>query len=261
MDSGLFLAAVFCAFLPLVVIFAFTPLLTRKGTCFGVLLLEDAQRSDKIKKIKHDYTACTVFSGVIFISFPLAKQGFDVLAISLVSYCISSIAFFYAANIVVKSIVMTENWENLQKDLNVTAATVEERKGAASPWLYTSYLPIIAATAYIAFACRAEYRFVLPCAQIAVLAIVFAVHTAIRNSAQYANKNSFEKSMEQNRKFRKTWSLFTFFAGLLILLATVPLQLSLVGLLHAGNIIRIIPFALTLIITAAAVIIAALSNR
>lgn len=52
MDKILYLSTVFCSFLPLIAIFTLTPYISRKGTCFGVMLMEDAQKSLRIKKLK-----------------------------------------------------------------------------------------------------------------------------------------------------------------------------------------------------------------
>lgn len=261
MDSIMFLWTVFCTFLPLISVFALTPFISRKGTCFGVLLFEDAQSSEKIKRIKRDYIISVIASGVIFISLPLFIQSFSILILTLVGYCISSLAFFYTANMAIRNIVMTENWENFQKELNVNFVFEENKKGAISLWCYLIYLPIIGITVYFTFKNQTEYCYVLPVVQVAVSIAIFLVHLAIRNSSQYANKKNYQKSMEQNRVFRRKWSIFIFFVGLLVLGIISILQFSFIGLIPEANVVWFIPFGFTILITIAAVLIAIQNNK
>jgi uncharacterized membrane protein len=261
LDSIMFLWTIFCTFLPLISVFALTPFISRKGTCFGVSLLEDAQKSYKIKKIKRDYIISVIVAGVVFASLPLFTNAFNILVIALVGYCISSLAFFYTASMSIRNIIMTENWEKIHKELNVNLVFAENKKGAISPWFYLIYLPVIGATVYFTFKNRTDYCFVLPCVQVLVSVAIFFVHMAIRNSAQYANKKNFEKSMEQNRCFRRKWSIFTFSVGFVVIGIIGILQFSFVGVIPETNVLWFVPFALTILITAAAVVIAIQNNK
>lgn len=261
MDNLLFLSTVFCAFLPLITIFALTPYISRKGTCFGVLLMEDVQKSSKIRKLKRDFSVAVSIIGVMFAGASTALLSFNILAVALISYCAGCLVLYLASNLAVRNMVMTENWENFQKEINVNYVPVYNKKGAISTWWYILYLPIIGFVWYASYGKEINYGYVLPVVQIVFGVIMIFVHFLVRNSSQYANKKNVEKSIEQNQIFRREWSLFVYFVGLVTQIMLVVLQLGVLEIITHIVFIYATPFIVTILITAAAISIAFKNNK
>lgn len=261
MGTILFLSTVFCSFLPLTTIFTLTPYISKKGTCFGVMLMEDAQQSSKIRKIKRDYSVAACISGIALAGVCAVLSSYSILAIALVGYCAACLALFLASATAVKNLVMTENWENFQKELNMHYIPVGNKKGAVSAWWYALYLPVIAPIWYITYGADIKYMFVLPAIQVIFGGVMLFVHFLIKNSSQYACKNRVKKSIEENIKFRRSWSLFAILAGFAMEIMLGILQLGLLEIIKNIYIVTAAPFIVTISVTAAAVMIAIRSNN
>jgi uncharacterized membrane protein len=261
LEAILFLSTVFCTFLPLTTIFALTPYLARKGTCFGVLLPEDAQKSYKIKKIKRGYAVAACLTGAVFAAVCAVFRTHHLLGIALVCYCAACLALYLACNMLVKNLVMTENWENFQKEIAARHLPQTSAKGAVSAWWYFTYVPVIGVVFYLSAGAGVKYAFALPAAQTAFGAVMFAVHLFIGKSGQYAYKRNMEKSIADNQRFRRRWSLLSLLAGLATEFTLAALQLGFLNLIQNAVILTVAPFAVTLAVTAAAILIALEHNR
>ncbi len=261
MDNILFLSAVFCAFLPLTTIFALTPYIARKGTCFGVMLMEDAQRSQKIKKIKRDYTIAAVASGIFFAAVCVMEMNFYVLLLSIIGYCIVGLALYITFNAMLRNLVMTEDWENLQKEIGVRYIPNPRKIRTISALWYLLYIPVAAALWIISAGSAAPYALVIPVCTPAVGAMVLIVHFMVTNCGQYVNKMRLKDAIEENLRQRRRWSVFIFALGLLLQLLLAALQLGLLGVIPSTVVVTAAPFAFTLVVTAATVVFALRNNR
>lgn len=261
MDNILFLSTVFCAFLPLITIFALTPYIARKGTCFGVLLMEDVQKSLKIRKLKRDFSVGVSVLGVLFAGASATLESFNVLAVALISYCAGCLVLYLASNFTVRNLVMTENWEDFQKEINVNYVPIYNKKGAISAWWYVLYIPIIVFIWKVSYKNAINYGIVLPIVQISFGVIILLIHFVVKNSGQYANKKNIDKSIEKNQIFRRNWSMFVFFVGLVTQVMLAILQLGLLEIINNTMFITATPFVVTILITASAVYIAFNNNK
>jgi uncharacterized membrane protein len=261
LDNILYSSTVFCSFLPLITIFALTPYISRRGSCFGVLLMEDAQKSFRIKRIKRGYSVAVSLTGIAFSGVCFAIETYSILGIALVSYCAACISLYLACNSIVNNLVMRQNWENLQKEITVHYAPISNKKAAISSWWYCFYLLPCAGIWYISINTSLRYVFVLPITSIAVGLVVFLLHLVIKNSSHYMNKKNFEKSIEENIKFRKAWSRFVFVAGFVSQIMLIILQLGFLGIIRNNLLVTATPFAVTVFITASSVVIAIKNNQ
>lgn len=261
MDDFLYLIAVFCSFSPLIIIFTLTPYISRRGTCFGVMLMEDAQKSYKIKKIKRGYSVLVSLSGAIFVWISVAFPSVSILGAALVCYCAACLSLYFVCNNILNNIIMGQNLENLQKEINIHYISIKTKTFSISSWWYLFYLLPLAFIWYISLGGLYGYGAVLPLLSTAVSLVMFFAHLITKNSKQYANKNTLEKSMEDNARFRKVWSVFIFFAGLVTQAMLIFMQLGFFGIIKSKALTVITPFALTLFITGASVYIAVRFNN
>ncbi len=261
MDIFLFLSSIFCAFLPLTTIFALTPYISRKGTCFGVMLMEDAQKSYKIKKIKRDYSVAVIVSGLFFTAVSIITLNYNAFVLSLVGYCIVGLALYITSNLAVRNIVMTEDWENLQKEIGTKYIPYANKKSVISMFWYAFYLPLVAYSWYISLKSGMEYSFVIPSVPSAIGVMMLIFHFTIKNSGQYVNKKNFERSASENMRLRRRWSVFVFFAGFITLVMLFILQLGFLGIIENKAFVTATPFVFTIGVTAATVAFAIANNK
>jgi hypothetical protein len=225
------------------------------------MLMEDAQKSLRIKKIKRDYSLAVSLAGAVFAWISFAVSAYNLLIIALICYCIACIAMYFVCNCMVRNIIMSKNWENLQKEINLHYIPVKSKKSSISSWWYALYLVPTAYLWYISIGASVNFTLILPVISVAVAAVMFLVHLAFKNSSQYADKKNIEKSIEDNIKFRKIWSVFILVTGIIIEAMLVILQLGLLGIVRNMFFVTAAPFALTVFATVAAVAIAILNNK
>lgn len=261
MDNTLYLSTVFCSFIPLITIFALTPYISRRGSCFGVLLMEDAQKSHRIRRIKRGYSVAASLIGMAFALVCFAIPMYLVLGIALICYCAAGISLYLVCNNLVNNLILSHNWENLQKEINVHYVPNSNKKAAISSWWYSFYLLPAGYIWYISIKASISYVLVLPVISVAVGAVMFGVHLGVKNSSHYTDKKNLEKSIEENIEFRKTWSLFVFVAGLCSQIMLIILQLGFLGVIANSLLVTSAPFAVTVFITAASVAIAIKNNN
>ncbi|OQB14548.1 MAG: hypothetical protein BWY15_01059 [Firmicutes bacterium ADurb.Bin193] len=218
--------------------------------------MEDVSQSPRIKRFKAVYSFSVCCVGAVFVSFCIAFATYDVLRVALISYSIACLALYLAFNMLVQNIVMTEKQENFQKEINMTYLPVTSSKGVISAWWYALYAPTIAGAWYLSWNSEIGYVYVLPSVMIVFFAVMLFIHFFIKNSRQYACSKNMERSLEENRRVRRRWSVFVFFAGLVTLLMLGVLQLGLVEIIKNSLIVTSAPFVVTVGITAATVFVA-----
>jgi drug/metabolite transporter (DMT)-like permease len=168
--------------------------------------------------------------------------------------------FYLVCNSIVNNIVLTHNWENMQKEINVHHIPLPNKKGTVSTWWYLTYLFPLGFIWYISYNISTGYVFALPLTSTAVGVIIFLVHLFVKNSIHYANKKTLKKSIEENTKFRKIWSSFIFFVGLVMQALLIIMQMGFLGIIGNQLLITASPFVTTILITSVSVYIAIRSN-
>ncbi|MCK9479033.1 MAG: hypothetical protein M0R40_05980 [Firmicutes bacterium] len=261
MDKYSYLIIVFCSFLPLMIVFALTPYISRKGTCFGILLMEDMQRSSRIKKIKRGYSGAVSLIGIIFIFICVSFSSNNFLGIALVCYGAACLMLYFMCNNILNNIIMGQNLENLQKEINVHHIPIKAKKAGISSWWHLFNLPLLIFIWYISRNAISGYGIVLPILSIISGFVMLFIHLIIKTASHYANKKRFEKSMTHNIRFRRIWSVFVLFTGIIIQIMLIIMQFGFLGVITNRILTTAPPFVITLFVTVASVYIAIKNNK
>lgn len=253
MNKLLFFSTLLCTFAPLIAIFAFTPYISRSGTFFGVLLNSDAKKHPRIKKINRTYTYFAIIIGCVLSVSQIPVMSYLVLQISIFTYALLCLTLYFFNNRLVKNIISIEEWENMQKDIQLNYIPKNDVKNAISPLWYSLYVIIIGATVFISLNANA---YVMPIIQAVILLIMLTIHSYITKSNYFADKTKIEASIEHNIYFRRKWSIFTFMSGLSINIILTMLQLNFLGIIKSTAVLIASPFIITIIITISAIVFA-----
>lgn len=272
----LFLEAVFI-YLPVMLVFAMSPYLTKRNIAFGVTILEEHFKNEKIAKIRRHFVVNIICLGLILmVGSIIAENTFITpfptifLNIGIFLLLIATFVLYAYENKRVKAIVSIENLEEIKKPFyNVTNIDFDNKKMLPSPLYFISYLIIIVITFLIGVKyynmmpqnvpmhydfygnvtnyANKSFKLILfaPMVQFFMSVVFIFSYIVILKAKPNIDPQNLEKSLEQNRVFKYSWAMFLIVSGFLMHIIFFVMQLSMVSLITSFNVIIITPFLLS----------------
>jgi uncharacterized membrane protein len=259
MENIITIIIIMSTMVPLYLIFAFFPYLTRRNICMGVSIPEDKFADPRLKAIKKTYMVSLLVTGAPVTG--LATAGMLLLPQDLRSYAlgaailisIGSIFLYYVrAYKKTRALKQKEKWSAGKTELAVTETAFRKGKIKVSPLWFILYGLVIACTLITFFALYdslpgtivlnydslgnpgtavpkspAIILFPLSVQLLITLLIVF-VYLVIGKAKVQIDAGNPEASVTRNRIFRYAWSAYTVFMGLgMVMLFGIMLFLPL----------------------------------
>jgi len=265
--NGMELWILLALFVPIIAIVTITPLITRKVEAFGVTVPEGVKQEPFVKKqIKTYITLCTALGLVLIVALLLLLQSnqeesFYAIAYScfIFGYMLASFIFYYVSHVQIKKWKQTQSWYDEQlatQKIVVQTGFHNKRMTISLAWYIPHVLLVIGTVIYsllnydkfpeiipmqfnfdgeITRSVEKSVSAVLGLSGIALTMIVVFIfsHISIAKAKQVVESKDPEGSVERNRRFRYSWSVFTAITGFLIVLIMCFGQLSF--LLNISN--------------------------
>ena len=276
----------FLCYIPTLVIVVITPYITRKTESFGVTIPEEEQSNSEIKRIRNSYRKNTLLFGgglsvvaLILALFGPIEATYWCLPVGVFLLIFIMFAFYLKNHRQVKDLKEKMNWMSEKSRVVIVDTSFRNKKVMASPLWFLLYIVVIAATAAIGFAlydkipermpmhwniygevdrwANKSYKAILwaPLTQVFLMITMVFVYWSIGKSKQVIDPSNPEKSVEQNRKFRYRWSLFTIVMGLVLIIMFGAMQLLSYGFVKNSWIIVSLPVVSGLGIVIATIIL------
>ena len=266
-------------YVPVLVIFAITPYVTRNTYSFGVSIPEEVYENKEVRKIRNEYRNRfllwgSIFSIVIFIITQFVNEGIAVFLAStgiIVLMCLAFI-FYYVAHKKMKSLKEQEKWTMDRKQHIVVDTEFRKQKFTVSPWWFLLYPIIIIITTLIGILMfekvpdRIPMQYSMdgevtrwvdksfgvmmfaPLMQVSISVIMIFVYWIIKKAKQQIDVSNPQKSIQQNKIFRYKWSAFTIITGISTLLLFTFMQLTFVQIITGTTAIILAPIIFTAVI-------------
>ncbi len=204
--------------LPLTIIFALTPYIGRKGSCFGALIY-DAVKQKEVQRFKSSYRNAAILLG--------AASGIgawflpdDMLYFVLTLYVCMMVSLFFTANRLLLNLIKEKDWDIKQKNVYVPKLAA---KKPLSPFWFALFLPLWVAILFIAD------DWTLPLIALGVIAVCVALYSYFRFVTQYADKSKLSEFLESNSRSRRGFEIFLLLTGVSIQLVLIVLALTGAG--------------------------------
>lgn len=250
--------------LPVILITAITPIVTRKTEAFGVTIPEEVKGQPFIVGHIKRYIVTCILLGIVMIAGLFLVLRFEwseaqtawSYAIVILAYLLLTFFAYYTSHRKIKEWKLKQEWFNEQQSSQkiVVQTNFHQKRRAISIAWYIPHLIMVAITAAYSLIryddfpeqLPMKYSFsgevtsyvekslqsVLTLSFVAfAMVIVFLVsHYSIIKSKQVIESEDPNRSLERNRIFRYVWSVFTAGAGFLVVLVMcigqlTPLQL------------------------------------
>lgn len=263
----------FISYVPLLAFFAITPYITRKTESFGVSIPHEVFYDPEVKEIRDGYRTQVFAFGGVFALFVLLlsltmPQKASVIFIPVGTFVQLAIMFvlYLSGHKRMKALKAEKNWSESKLQVVVVDTGFRSRKNQASPLWFLLHFAVIFATAAFTVAVfdslpgklpmhwningeidrwadksYSSLMFV-PMTQTFILIVFLFVYWIIGKAKQQVDAADPEKSLEQNRIFRYTWSVFTIIASFAVILLFVVMDLSILGYIKNQTLITTIPF-------------------
>lgn len=240
--------------LPLNIIFAAMPYLSRKNLSFSISIPSAKWGIDEFKRIRRNYVLIVIaitilIAGAAFILINMNEAALISAGIFL-NIALFYLAFFYSRK-KTKAIKEEFGWEEDARDITITEITNDKSSKAPSLYIYLIYILVILGTIIMGYLLypnapdeiimqtnlQGEVSSVIqkstnlllyvPAVQ-AFLAIVFLFsHFAIAKSASYVDPADPKTSAKAGRKHKRIWITTMFIGGLMMLLLFTFVQYSM----------------------------------
>ncbi|MFC6332733.1 DUF1648 domain-containing protein [Paenibacillus septentrionalis] len=247
-------------FIPIIVITAITPIMTRKIEAFGVTVPEHVKQEQYIARhIKRYMISCVVLGVVVLIALYalLQKQSAEDVLVWLYPLCIGgyvllTFVMYYMAHSAIKNWKTQQPWykEQITVQKIVVQTGFHHKKLTISiAWYIPHLLLVICTMAYSLFRfddypeqIPMQYSFdgevtrvvekslssilMLSVVALSMLIVFLFAHYSIVKSKQVIESNDPEGSAEKNRIFRYAWSVYIAIAGFFVVMLMCIGQLS-----------------------------------
>ncbi|HIW32017.1 MAG TPA: DUF1648 domain-containing protein [Candidatus Paenibacillus intestinavium] len=254
-------------FISIIAIVAITPLITRKVEAFGVTVPEGVKQEPFVKKQITTYiTLCTALGLVLTVALLLLIQSNQeesfysiVFSCFVFGYMIASFAFYYVSHLQIKKWKQTQSWYDEQltsQRIVVQTGFYNKRTTITLVWYLPHLLLVVGTVIYSLLnyekfpaTIPMQYNFagevtrsvekslssVLGLSGVALTMIVVFIfsHISISKAKQIVESKDPEGSVERNRIFRYSWSIFLAITGFLVIFIMCLGQLS--SLLEISN--------------------------
>ncbi|MBN1604147.1 MAG: DUF1648 domain-containing protein [Chitinispirillaceae bacterium] len=272
--------------LPIYVLFAFMPYLSRRTECFGVGIPEEKYDAPELTILRKKYRNAIlgvgglIIAAVFLIVFMQKEQFTEMAMITGLLLLICTEGSIYLLYHKKMKILKTEKgWMAGKVQTLVADTTPVSGKECASPRWFLLYPVIIILTTLagvflfdnmpdrvsIKFDLQGNVSrwadksikllFFAPLAQLFISITFILLYVSIRNAKRQIDASNPEESKKRIIIFRKAWFLFTVFGGLLMLMMFGFLQLSFVGVISNPTAILVITIGPAIILIAAAIVL------
>lgn len=255
--TSLFMIALF---MPIVLIIAITPIITRKVEAFGVTVPEGVKKEPFVMKQIKIYMALCIGLGAVLVLGMFAMQlkfhdsSFQAVAFSFImlAYVVITFIFYYVAHVKMKKWKQTQSWydEQLATQKIVVQTGFHNQKMTISLAWYLPHLLLVAGTIMYSLLNFEKFPDLIPMQysfsgevtrsvpkrlssvlllsgiSLAMIVVFIVSHFSIAKSKQVVESKDPEGSIERNRRFRYSWSVFLAITGFLVVLLMCIGQLS-----------------------------------
>ncbi len=266
-------------FLPVVIVFAAMPYLTRKDNFFGISAPESFYIDERAQKMRRAYSSATVVIGIVFVLVLLFgmknltgnRQAYLSIGLLFAMILLWSMLYLFMHK-KAKTIKAELKWSEKTESSVVADTTFYSKKIAVSRMWFIAYAVIIILTIVIGFYFypdmpedvlirtnadgSVEYAqksysilFMMPFTQLIISMVFWFVYYSLKRARPELSADSIEESSRKNAKHRYAWSCFTVFGGMAMLLLFALIQLEFLGILSSIAYIGSIVFTGALILT------------
>jgi uncharacterized membrane protein len=246
-------------FIPLVLITALTPYLTRKTESFGVSIPEEIYGVEKIRTMRRSYALTAgLFGAAVAAALLTAYASLgeswwnNAFPAAILLYLLGHLTIYLIFHWRMKKLKAQEKWQEAKSEVIAVDTRFRRQKLAFSNWWFALPLFITLITLAITFLlydkipakipmqydisgnvtnwADKSYRTVLimPIVQLYLTALFLFVNTVITRSKQQTDPSQPEKSVLQNVLFRRRWSGFTIISGTALTVLFFLVQLSFI---------------------------------
>lgn len=277
------------AFIPIIIIYAMMPFLTRRDNLFGVSAPTAFYKDPIAKKMRAMYSLAVLFVGAIFMlvivftyDLPDAQSQPIVLTVELFAMLFIMGAIYLAMRKKAKAIKQKLKWQETAEPALVTDTTFYSKKLAVSRLWFLAYAIIIIATIALGFYFYASLPdqvpmntaadgavsymdksmkliFFMPIIQLIVAGSFALGYYSIKKARPELSASAVKRSAQQNIKHRYAWSSFLVFNGLAMVLLFLFVQLEIFGVVK--GITMIASFVLVGIMLVGAVALAVIFGQ
>ncbi len=271
-------------YIPMLVIFAMTPYITRKTESFGISIPQNIYDNVEVKKIRENYRNNVIMLGSIIFIISLIIAFYvphQLNAMVLPAGVCAEIGFIFVLYLKnhrkMKELKQKNNWLDQKSQKIIVDTSFRQKIKRVSPWWFLSYIVIILATVSIGlimyekipnqipmnYALNGEitrwvqksYKvlFYIPFVQLFIMILMVFVYWIIGKAKQQIDAAHPVKSIKQNTAFRYRWSAFTVFMGLLLLIMFGFMQLTMIGMIQNLWFVSVFPMIMTCVIIFAAI--------
>lgn len=251
-------------FLPIVVIFAVLPYIGRKTLCFGVSIPSGEYNNKELALLRKKFAAASAAAGAALTVAYVAMLFFvsDVAAVFIMSailllYLVITSAMYLKLWRQAKAIKEASGW-HAAHEVMAADTSFRNKNHAVSPAWFIGYALIIIATVLIGLLLygsmpelviqKIDFEgnvlstaqksiglvFFAPAMQ-AMMSIIFAfVYWMMLRTPPVIDPDNPEASSRQNAVFRRRWSAYAVFGGMIMLLVFLVTQLGITQVVGVG---------------------------
>jgi len=258
--TGTTILIMLAVLLPVIFITAITPIITRRTEAFGVTIPEEVKSGAFVAShIKRYIGICILLGVILLVSLYVVLNGQsneNVITWSytggILLYMLVTFIAYYTSHTAIKSWKQQQPWyhEQIAVQRIVVQTSFQPKRYVISPLWYIPHLLLIAFTTAYSLIRYDDFPDVLPMKYdfsgqvtssvekslqsvlmlsfigLAIVITFLISHYAIVKSKQIVESHDPQGSLERNRIFRFTWSIYTGIAGFIVVLIMCMGQLT-----------------------------------
>ncbi|NLD91797.1 MAG: DUF1648 domain-containing protein [Fibrobacter sp.] len=271
-------------FLPIYLLFAFIPYLSRRTECLGVGIPEEQYDTPELSILRKKYRNSILLGGglfiaVVFLTVFMNMEQFAemVMVVSLLMMIITEGSIYLHYHKKIKMLKKDNGWLSENVQILVADTTLVSGKECASPLWFILYPLIIILTILTGLLLfdtmpdrvpiKFDFQghvirwadksigvvFFAPLTQLFLSITFILTYVGIRNAKRQIDASNPDESRKRISIFRKAWSYFTVFGGLLLLLMFGLMQLSFIGIITNQSTTIIFTMGPVILLIAAAI--------
>ncbi|SDC08129.1 Uncharacterized membrane protein [Pelagirhabdus alkalitolerans] len=246
-------------YIPLILLGIFMPAFTKDTLLFGVVIPEDQSKSDKVRKIRRDYTTnCSLSVLIISImvsGIALRYQNIDMLLVGLIILLITFTINYLYVHHKAKKLKRSERWTDYKKQVVVvnTSHSFDKGMGLTYYWLIPVFVLLITFITtmihYSDLPQQIPYRFnilgdplnyrdtgfwsvyLIPITQGVMTGIFYGIYVMLKRAKTSIQASRPEKSIKQNKIAKHYWAKYTLITNSILNLYLMYIQLMILAII------------------------------
>jgi len=293
MDNIIMLITILISYLAIAGAFAMFPYVSRRTVIFGVSVPEDVYQDPRVSALRSAYRNGVLIAGAVFVAVQVLLYylgGFNETAHAVWLSILIFINLFVCGAIYLraytgmKRLKAEEGWNKDAPQLVTVDTGFRRKKSMVSPLYFVSHIVLIASTVIVSLLrydalpamipttfdsagnavgwMEKSYKalLIMPGIELFMTLIMFFAYYMIAKSRQQIDPANREVSLMQNMVFRRRWSAFTVYGGLLMAAVFSLVQLTILGILDQG-VTTAVSLALPLVIIGAVIVLAVTTGQ